>query len=96
MIHPKVLEGCGIDSTVYSGWAFGMGLERLALGQRAKGAQDARGLLYLLDTLDLLDTHIEQAHRGVVAVFEDFEVHGSQPRPLREVRGAHIGIGSHV
>ena len=31
MIHPKVLEGCGIDSTVYSGWAFGMGLERLAL-----------------------------------------------------------------
>mgnify|MGYP002426610367 CR=1 FL=1 len=32
MIHPKVLEGCGIDSNVYSGWAFGMGLERLALG----------------------------------------------------------------
>ena len=31
MIHPKVLEGCGIDSTVYSGWAFGMGLERLAM-----------------------------------------------------------------
>ena len=31
MVHPKVLEGCGIDSTVYSGWAFGMGLERLAL-----------------------------------------------------------------
>ena len=31
MIHPKVLEGCGIDSSVYSGWAFGMGLERLAL-----------------------------------------------------------------
>ena len=27
-----VLEGCGIDSNVYSGWAFGMGLERLALG----------------------------------------------------------------
>ncbi|MBE6908770.1 MAG: phenylalanine--tRNA ligase subunit alpha [Ruminococcaceae bacterium] len=33
MIHPKVLEGCGIDSNVYSGWAFGFGLERLALGQ---------------------------------------------------------------
>ena len=31
VIHPKVLEGCGIDSNVYSGWAFGMGLERLAL-----------------------------------------------------------------
>ena len=31
MIHPKVLEGCGIDTDVYSGWAFGMGLERLAM-----------------------------------------------------------------
>ena len=31
MVHPKVLEGCGIDSNVYSGWAFGMGLERLAM-----------------------------------------------------------------
>ena len=29
MIHPKVLAGCGIDPDVYSGWAFGMGLERL-------------------------------------------------------------------
>ena len=33
MIHPKVLSGCGIDPDVYSGWAFGMGLERLALGE---------------------------------------------------------------
>ena len=33
MVHPKVLEGCGIDPDVYSGWAFGMGLERLALGE---------------------------------------------------------------
>lgn len=31
MVHPKVLEGCGIDTNVYSGWAFGMGLERLAM-----------------------------------------------------------------
>jgi phenylalanyl-tRNA synthetase alpha chain len=31
MVHPKVLEGCGIDSSVYSGWAFGIGLERTAL-----------------------------------------------------------------
>ena len=31
MVHPKVLAGCGIDTDVYSGWAFGMGLERLAL-----------------------------------------------------------------
>ncbi len=33
MVHPKVLSGCGIDPDVYSGWAFGMGLERLALGE---------------------------------------------------------------
>jgi len=31
MVHPKVLEGCGIDPNVYSGWAFGIGLERTAL-----------------------------------------------------------------
>ncbi len=29
MVHPKVLEGCGIDSNVYSGFAFGLGLERM-------------------------------------------------------------------
>ncbi|MBE6862037.1 MAG: phenylalanine--tRNA ligase subunit alpha [Ruminococcus sp.] len=29
MVHPKVLENCGIDSTVYSGFAFGLGLERM-------------------------------------------------------------------
>ena len=29
MIHPKVLEMSGIDPEVYSGWAFGMGLERM-------------------------------------------------------------------
>ncbi|MCI2059175.1 MAG: phenylalanine--tRNA ligase subunit alpha [Oscillibacter sp.] len=33
MVHPKVLSGCGIDPEVYSGFAFGMGLERLALGR---------------------------------------------------------------
>ena len=33
MVHPKVLAGCGIDPDVYSGWAFGMGLERLAIGE---------------------------------------------------------------
>lgn len=31
MVHPKVLEGCGIDTEVYSGWAFGAGVERLVL-----------------------------------------------------------------
>ena len=30
MVDPNVLENCGIDSTVYSGFAFGMGIERIA------------------------------------------------------------------
>ena len=35
MVNPKVLEGCGIDPEEYSGFAFGMGLERLVM-QRYK------------------------------------------------------------
>ena len=31
MVHPKVLENCGIDPEEYSGFAFGMGLERLVM-----------------------------------------------------------------
>ena len=31
MVHPKVLENCKIDSTKYQGFAFGMGVERLAM-----------------------------------------------------------------
>lgn len=31
MVHPNVLRHCGIDPTVYSGFAFGMGLERVAM-----------------------------------------------------------------
>ena len=33
MVHPRVLERCGIDPEVYSGFAFGMGLERIAMRQ---------------------------------------------------------------
>ncbi len=31
MVHPKVLAGCGIDPEVYSGFAFGLGLERVTM-----------------------------------------------------------------
>ena len=31
MVHPKVLKNCGIDPEVYSGFAFGMGLERIVM-----------------------------------------------------------------
>ena len=33
MVHPEVLRNCGIDPEVYSGFAFGMGLERMAMGR---------------------------------------------------------------
>ena len=31
MVHPKVLRNCGIDPEEYSGFAFGIGLERVAM-----------------------------------------------------------------
>lgn len=31
MVHPRVLQSCGIDPEVYSGFAFGIGLDRLAI-----------------------------------------------------------------
>ncbi len=33
MVHPKVLENCGIDPEEYTGFAFGLGLERIAMGK---------------------------------------------------------------
>ena len=40
MVHPKVLKNCGIDPEVYSGFAFGLGLERIAM--RRYGIDDLR------------------------------------------------------
>lgn len=31
MVHPKVLENCGIDPERYSGFAFGMGIDRITM-----------------------------------------------------------------
>jgi phenylalanyl-tRNA synthetase alpha chain len=31
MVHPKVLQNCGIDPEMYQGFAFGMGIERVAM-----------------------------------------------------------------
>ncbi len=33
VVHPEVLENCGIDSTKYSGFAFGIGMERVAMAR---------------------------------------------------------------
>lgn len=40
MVHPKVLANCGIDPEVYSGFAFGLGLERIVM--RRYGINDMR------------------------------------------------------
>jgi phenylalanyl-tRNA synthetase alpha chain len=45
MINPKVLENCNIDSSVYQGFAFGMGIERLSMLKY--GITDMRGLFDL-------------------------------------------------
>ena len=31
MVDPNVIENCGLDSKKYSGFAFGMGIERIAM-----------------------------------------------------------------
>jgi phenylalanyl-tRNA synthetase alpha chain len=40
MVHPKVLENCGIDAERYSGFAFGIGIERVAMVRH--GVSDLR------------------------------------------------------
>lgn len=43
MIHPKVLKMAGIDPSIYSGFAFGMGLDRWTMAQ--KNITDIRTLM---------------------------------------------------
>ena len=43
MVHPNVLRCSGIDPDVYSGFAFGMGIERIAM---KKYSIDDMRLLY--------------------------------------------------
>ena len=46
MVHPKVLEGVGYDPSIYTGFAFGMGAERVAMLKH--GVEDMR-LFYAND-----------------------------------------------
>jgi len=43
MVHPNVLRACGVDSEVYSGFAFGMGLERTLMFRN--GIPDMRDMV---------------------------------------------------
>ena len=51
MVHPNVLEACSIDSRKYTGFAFGMGIERVAMLKY--GVNDLR--LYFENDLRFLD-----------------------------------------
>ena len=52
MVNPKVLENCNIDSSIYQGFAFGMGIERLSMLKY--GITDMRGLFDLNINLSLI------------------------------------------
>ncbi len=60
MVHPQVLKNCGIDPAQYSGFAFGMGLERIAM---FRYAIDDMRLLYENDL-----RFLRQFHEGGDAV----------------------------
>ncbi len=57
MVHPNVLENCGIDSEKYTGFAFGMGIERITMLKyqindlRLFSENDIRFLKQFTDTL---------------------------------------------
>ncbi len=42
MVHPNVLKACGIDAERYTGFAFGLGVERFAMLRY--GVDDLRSL----------------------------------------------------
>jgi len=57
MVDPNVLRNCGIDPEVYSGYAFGMGIDRIAL------------LLYQIPDIRMLsenDMRFLEQFKGVV------------------------------
>ena len=59
MVHPHVLEMSGIDPEEYTGFAFGVGLERIAL---FKYEIDDMRLLYENDT-EILKTVLNRSER---------------------------------
>jgi len=47
MVHPNVFKAVGIDPEQYSGWAFGFGIERIAM--RKYGVNDERGIRHFIE-----------------------------------------------
>ena len=48
MVHPNVLKNCGVDPKIYSGFAFGWGVERVSMMKSGLSVPDIR-LLYSSD-----------------------------------------------
>jgi phenylalanyl-tRNA synthetase alpha chain len=48
MVHPNVLKACGVDPKKYSGFAFGWGIERVAMMKEGTKLDDIR-ILYQND-----------------------------------------------
>lgn len=72
MVHPKVLSDCGIDPEVYSGFAFGIGLERVTLlkyeidDMRLLYENDARFLKQFQSVLEKL---FQQSAERIIQIF---------------------------
>ena len=72
MVHPHVLEMCGIDPEVYSGFAFGIGLERVTLlkyeidDMRLLYENDARFLKQFQSVLEKL---FQQSAERIIQIF---------------------------
>ena len=47
MVHPNVFKACGIDPEAWSGWAFGLGIERIAM--RKYGINDDKGIRHFIE-----------------------------------------------
>ena len=47
MVHPNVFRAVGIDPEQYTGWAFGFGIERIAM--RKYGVNDERGIRHFVE-----------------------------------------------
>ena len=47
MVHPNVFKACGIDPEVWSGWAFGFGIERIAM--QKYGINDDKGIRHFIE-----------------------------------------------
>ena len=43
MVHPRVLTACGVDADRYTGFAFGMGIERALMFRH--GIEDMRDMV---------------------------------------------------